>query len=114
MSGTETGASSWSAEFESQESTERAAQREDPEAQHDLGLGPAALLKMVMDRRHQEDAAAFTETAFGELEPAHLHHDGDELHDEHAADDHQRERLVDHERHHANQPAERERPGVAH
>jgi hypothetical protein len=42
-------------EFQGSEAGERAQQREHPEAQHDLGLGPAAFLEMVVDRRHEED-----------------------------------------------------------
>ena len=52
-------------------SVDRPAQREhdrdDPEADHDLRLGPALLLEVVMQRRHAEYALA------GELERHHLH-----------------------------------------
>src|SRR4051812_50008869 len=35
---------------------QRQHHRDDPETDHDLRLGPAELLEMVMDRRHPEDA----------------------------------------------------------
>ena len=41
---------------------ERQHDRDDPEADHDLRLGPAELLEMMMERRHAEHALA------GELE----------------------------------------------
>ncbi len=44
------------------EADQRQHDRDDPEADHDLALGPAELLEMVVDRRHQEHALA------GELE----------------------------------------------
>src|ERR1700694_4254198 len=45
--------------------------RDDPETDHDGGLGPALLLEVMMQRRHQEDAPA------GAFEPDHLDDDGD-------------------------------------
>src|ERR1700749_3765097 len=48
--------------------------RDDPEADHDLRLGPAGLLEMVVQRRHLQDAAAFAVLALRVLEPAHLRH----------------------------------------
>src|SRR5258707_5050632 len=62
------------------EASERQHHRDDPEADHDLRLGPAELLEMMMDRRHAEDALA------RELERHHLHDDGDRLQHEQAAD----------------------------
>ena len=41
---------------------------DNPEADHHLALGPAHLFKMVMDGRHEENAAARP------LEPEHLDH----------------------------------------
>src|SRR5450631_2528836 len=49
------------------EAGQRQHHRDDPEPDHDLRLGPAQLLEMVVDRRHPEDALA------GELERHHLH-----------------------------------------
>ena len=34
----------------------RQNQRDDPETDHDLRLGPTLFLKVMMDRRHQENA----------------------------------------------------------
>src|SRR4029077_5855148 len=49
------------------EAGERQHHRDDPEPDHDLRLGPAQLLEMMMDRRHLEDALA------RELEGRDLH-----------------------------------------
>jgi len=85
------------------------AEREDPEAQDDLRLGPAALLEMMVDRRHEEEAARPCRCAPRPLEPADLEDDRERLHHKDAADDHQGERLVDHEGHDADEAAEGER-----
>src|SRR6478735_1600158 len=53
------------------EAGERQHHRDDPEPDHDLRLGPAELLEMVMDRRHPEDALS------RHLERHNLHDDGD-------------------------------------
>src|SRR5262249_34479187 len=55
-----------SPQLEGRKPGEREHDRDDPEADHDLRLGPAELLEMVVDRRHAEDALA------GELEGDHL------------------------------------------
>src|SRR5580704_13057423 len=47
-----------SAQLQGGEAGERQHHRDDPEADHDLRLGPAQLLEMMMDRRHPEDALA--------------------------------------------------------
>src|ERR1700720_1404077 len=49
------------------EAGQRQHHRDDPEPDHDLRLGPAQLLEMMMDRRHLEDALA------RELEGRNLH-----------------------------------------
>src|SRR5580698_9367178 len=49
------------------EAGERQHHRNDPEADHDLRLGPTQLLEVMMDRRHLEDALS------RELEGGHLH-----------------------------------------
>src|SRR3954467_11512052 len=56
-----------SAQLQRGEAGERQHHRDDPEPDHDLRLGPAELLEMMMDRRHLEDALA------GELERDDLH-----------------------------------------
>src|SRR5215213_4802593 len=53
------------------EAGERQHHRDDPEPDHDLRLGPALLLEMMMQRRHPEHAFA------GQLERGHLHDHGD-------------------------------------
>src|SRR5262245_59947680 len=59
---------------------EREHDGDDPEADHDLRLGPAEVLEMVMDRRHHEHALA------GELERGHLHDHRNRFEHEQAAD----------------------------
>src|ERR1700738_3571561 len=56
-----------SSQLQRGEAGERQHHRDDPEPDHDLRLGPAQLLEMVVDRRHPEDTLA------GELERHHLH-----------------------------------------
>src|SRR5271167_5120481 len=56
-------------QLQGREPSQRQHDRDDPEANDDLRLGPAELLEMMMDRRHLEDALA------GELERHHLHDD---------------------------------------
>src|SRR5258708_24830275 len=47
-----------SSQLQRREAREREHDRDDPEADHDLRLGPALLLGMVMQRRHAEHALA--------------------------------------------------------
>src|SRR5471030_1293373 len=61
------------------EAGQRQHHRNDPEPDHDLRLGPALLLEMMMQRRHPEHALA------GELERRHLHDDRDRLQHEQPA-----------------------------
>src|SRR6056297_455237 len=72
-----------SAHLQRGEADEREDQRDDPEADHDLAFHPAALLEMVVDRGHQEDALA------GAFEVGDLDDDRERLDDEDAADDRQ-------------------------
>src|SRR5581483_7140362 len=58
-----------SSDLEARQAEERQHHRDDPEADHDLRLGPAERLEVVVDRRHLEDAPA------GQLE-------GDDLDDD--------------------------------
>src|ERR1700761_6227762 len=69
-----------SAQLQGGEAGERQHDGDDPEADHDLRLGPAQLLEMMMDRRHPEDALA------GELEGGDLHDDRHRFQHEQAAD----------------------------
>src|SRR5215467_10039529 len=70
-----------SSQFQRGESGKRQHHRDNPEADHDLRLGPAQLLEMMVDRRHPEEALA------GKLEGSDLDDDGDRLQHEQAADD---------------------------
>src|SRR5690348_16623732 len=97
-----------SPKLERGESSQRTSERHHPETEHHFRFRPALFLKMMMDRRHQENAPARSEAAFRVLEPANLDYDRQQFRHKHAADNHQRERLMNQKRHHANQSAERE------
>ena len=94
-------ASAWTAR-------EREHDRDDPEADHDLRLGPAHLLEVMVDRRHPEHALA------GELERDHLHDHRHRFEHEQPADDRQHDLVLGGDRDRAEHAAERERAGVAH
>src|SRR5690606_20335612 len=95
-------------QLQGREREERADERDDPEADDDLRLGPAEQLEVVVDRRHAEDPLP------AELEGADLEDHRERLDDEDAADDRQDERLLARERDDAERGAERERADVAH
>ena len=57
------------ADFERRQTDQREDQRDDPKPDHNLRLGPALFLKMVVDRSHQENALT------GALEVEHLDDD---------------------------------------
>src|SRR5437868_3197733 len=97
-----------SPQLQRRQAGERQHHRDDPEADHDLRLGPAELLEMVMDRRHPEDALA------GELERHHLHDDGDRLQHEQSADHREHDLVLHRDRNRTQHAAKRERAGVAH
>src|SRR5262245_50026758 len=63
------------------EPCEREHDRDDPETDHDLRLGPALLLEVMMQWRHLEHALA------GELEGDHLHDHRYRFEHEQTADD---------------------------
>src|ERR1700676_3908371 len=67
---------------------EREHDRNDPDANDDLRLGPAELLEMMVDRRHLEHALA------GELKRHHLHDDGHRFEHEQPADDRQHDLVL--------------------
>ena len=75
-------------QLERREAGEREHEADDPEADHDGRLGPAEMLEMVVDRRHQENALA------GALVDRDLDHDRQRLDHEQAADDGQHELVV--------------------
>ena len=88
--------------------------RDDPEAHHDLGLVPARLLEVVVQRRHLQDPPAGAEALLGELEPADLQHHRQRLDDEDAAHDAEHDLLPRDDRDRAERAAERQRADVAH
>src|SRR4029077_3457736 len=97
-----------SSQLQGGETRKRGHDRNDPEPDHDLRLGPALLLEVVMQRCHAEHALA------GEAERDHLHDHRYGLEHEQSADDRKRDLLLGGDRDGAEQPAERERTGVAH
>src|SRR6476660_3210873 len=90
------------------ESSEREHDRNDPEADHDLGFGPAELLEMVVDRRHAKHALA------GQLERKHSHYHRHGLQHEQSAHHREHDLMLGGDRNRADHTAERERSGVAH
>src|SRR3954465_5340661 len=97
-----------SPELEGAEAREGKHEADDPEADHDRRLGPAEMLEMVVDRRHQEDALA------GALVDNDLDHDRQRPDPEQTADDRQHELMVGGDRDRAERSAKREAAGVAH
>src|ERR1700753_2204664 len=81
-----------SPQLQRRETGERQHDRDDPEADHDLRLGPAELLEMMMQRRHLEHPLA------GALERRDLHDHRDRLEHEKAADHRQRDLLLGRDR----------------
>src|SRR3954469_24278771 len=57
-----------STQFQARQADQAQQHRDDPEADHDLRLGPAGLLEMVVQRRHLQDAAPFAVFALRVLE----------------------------------------------
>src|SRR5690242_10124875 len=103
-----TGIMNRSAQLQRGEAGERQHHRDDPEADHDLRLGPALLLEMMVQRRHHEYALA------RHLERHHLHDDGNRLDDEQPADHREHDLVLHRHRRGAQHAAERQRAGVAH
>src|SRR5262245_20408523 len=103
-----TGIMNRSAQFQGGEAGERQHHRDDPEADHDLRLGPALLLEMMMQRRHAEHALA------RHLERHHLHDDGNRFDNEQPADDSKHDLVLHRYGGGAKHAAERQRAGVAH
>src|ERR1700742_5158162 len=86
-----------SAQLQGGEAGERQHHRDDPEADHDLRLGPAQLLEVMMDRRHAEDTLA------RELEGGDLHDHGDRFQHEQTADHRQHDLVLHRDRDRAEQ-----------
>src|SRR5208282_4357980 len=95
-------------QLQGREPGQREHDRDNPETNNDLRLGPAELLEMVVDRRHLEDALS------GQLERHHLDDDGDRLEHEQAADDGEHDLVLGGDRNGADHAAERQRAGIAH
>src|ERR1700733_11129079 len=95
-------------QFQGRQPRQREHDRDDPETNDDLRLGPAELLEMMMDRRHPKHALT------GELVRHHLHDDGDRFEHEQAADDGEHDLMLGSDRDRADHAAERERAGIAH
>src|SRR6516225_2801443 len=97
-----------SPQLERGESRERQHYGHDPEANHDLRLGPPELLEVMMDRRHAKHAFA------GELVRRHLHDHRYCFQHEQAADYRQHDLMLGRDSDGADQAAQRERAGIAH
>src|SRR5918999_2088864 len=82
--------------------------RHDPEADHDLRLGPRLHCEVVVDRRYQEDAAPEV------LEREHLDHHGERLDHEDPADQQEQRLRLHHDREAGERPSDRHRAGVSH
>src|SRR5437016_178772 len=87
---------------------QRQRERHDPEAHHDLGLGPAGQFVVVVQRRHAEDAAP------RELERGHLHDDRPGLHHVDPADEWQQQLGLGQHGQRADRRAQGQRARVAH
>ena len=87
---------------------ERQDQGHDPEANDDLRLGPALLLEMMMDRRHQKDATS------GQFEISDLDDDAQGLDDKHAADHREDDLMLNDGGGRADRRPEGKRAGIPH
>src|SRR5262249_32945474 len=76
-------------QFQRRQREQRKHQRDDPKSHDHLRLAPACQLKVVMDRRHPENALA------AQLERADLQNHGKRLDNEDAADEKQKDLLLD-------------------
>src|ERR1700677_654682 len=103
-----TGETSKSSQLQGRQADEREHDRDDPETDDDLRLGPTQLLEMMVDGRHLENAFA------GELERNHLHDHRNRLEHEQPADNREHDLVLGRHRNRADHAAERERAGVAH
>src|SRR5882757_6728580 len=77
-----------SAQLQGGQPDQRQHDGNDPEADHDLRLGPALLFIMVVDRRHCENAFS------RQLERHHLHNDRHRFEHEQSADDGERDLVL--------------------
>src|SRR5262245_2276223 len=95
-------------QLQGRETQELEDDRESPQPYDDLRLAPPALLEVVVDRRHPENALA------PRLVRGDLHDDGERLGDEQPADDDEEELLLDQDRDRAERTPESHRADVAH
>src|SRR5262249_61853209 len=95
-------------ELRGQKAAGRRPDRNDQKTNENLGLGPAELLEMVVDRRHFKNAPS------GELVRYALDDDGDRLEHKQTADHSQHDLMFGGNSDGAEHAAERERTGVAH
>src|SRR3954462_6556033 len=79
---------------------------DEPEAHDHLRFRPALALEVMMQRGHEEDAAAFAEAFSRVLEIADLYHHRHGLDDEYAADEEEHHFLPDDDRDVADQPTQ--------
>src|SRR6266446_7443194 len=87
---------------------QRKNQRCDPKPHDDFRFAPTQQLEMVMNGRHAKNALA------AQLERTHLQDHGERLDHENAANEKEKDFLLDDDGDHAQGPAQRERAHVAH
>ena len=97
------------AELEGGEAEQHQDDGDDPEADNDLGLFPAAQLVVVMQRRHAEDPLAF-----GGFEITDLHHHGNGFCDEDTAHDEEHDFLTHDHGRRTECSTNRQRTHIAH
>src|ERR1700691_2683967 len=103
-----TGETPVSSQLQGRQADERKHDRDDPETDDNLRLGPTQLLEMMVDGRHLENAFA------GEFERHHLHDHRNRFEHEQPPDNGEHDLVLGRDRNGTDQAAERERAGVAH
>src|ERR1051326_955263 len=97
-----------SSDLQGRKPHQRQDHRYDPESNDDGWFGPAFLLEMVVERRHEEDAGA------GALVPEHLHDHRYSFDDEQAADNAQHDLVLGRDGYGTQCAADREAADIAH
>src|ERR1700730_13976624 len=87
---------------------QRKNQRGDPKSHDHFRFAPTEQFEMVMDGRHSKNALA------AQLERAHLQNHRNGFQHKNAANEEQQNLLLDDDRNHAERPAQRKRPHIAH
>src|ERR1044071_9299341 len=103
-----------SSQFQGAEGDDGAEDAQDVKTHDHLRLVPTFFLEMMMQRRHEKNPPALPGAVPAEFEPGHLDQHGNGLGDEHAAGDHEHQRLVDEHRDDAQHAAQGQGPGVTH